>query len=85
MVGVGAPWELMGAHRRGEGEGEGEEGQWGGLGGAARGAPMEGGARPMRCCVQRAVRREEKKRKKRKGRKRRRKKKKNGKFSKNKR
>jgi hypothetical protein len=37
MAGVEAPWKLMGAHRRGEGEGQGEEGQGGGLVEGARG------------------------------------------------
>jgi hypothetical protein len=43
MAGLEAPWELMGAYRRGEGEGE--EGQGARPRGAARGggAPMEGG------------------------------------------
>jgi hypothetical protein len=36
--GHGRSWSSMGAHRRGEGE----EGQWGGLGGAARGCPWRG-------------------------------------------
>jgi hypothetical protein len=42
MAGIEAPWELMGAHRRGEGE----EGQGGRPRGAARGSALVGeGAR----------------------------------------
>jgi hypothetical protein len=57
MAGVEAPlmvaWELTG-----EGKEKGKERR--GMGARTRGtagaAPMEGGARPMRCCVQRGVR-----------------------------